>query len=102
MATLRRLAPGDWRLDEFQWIMVGGETFADVLNLLVEFFVPLLWGTAPFEFPRSRWTGAERTFKDIGTPVCVHELQHQVFKQYRADMGEHLPRALVANPWCCR
>ena len=69
--TLVRLSPGDWRVvTEFQWILIADESFEQVLDLLVEGLIPLFWGVAPFEFPRNRWTGAERTFRAIGAPVC--------------------------------
>jgi len=94
---LRRLAPGDWRvLGELQWIILGTETFEEVLALLSEHLVPLFWGVAPWEFPRSRWTGARKTFRDIGVPECVHGLEHEVFNQFREDLGEHLPGRLHA------
>jgi hypothetical protein len=84
-ATLLKLAPGDWRLkDRWPWVRVAGETEEQILELLYEGVVPLLW----VEFPRSRWTGAEKTFSDIGLPVCVHDVELGVMRESRAQLGE--------------
>ena len=50
--------------------------------------MPLFWGAAPFDYPRQRWTGSEKTFRAIGVPCCAHDLELLVFNQFRLDLGE--------------
>ena len=88
-ATLLRLAPGDWRVaGEWAWLREGQETVDQVLELLYEGVVPIFWGHAPFEFPRARWTGCEKTFQDLGLPIVIHNVEHETMMEFRADMGE--------------
>ena len=91
VTLLRRFLPGDWRKPFIEWLVLGGETRPEVVALLVEVLVDVLWPTAPFEFPRNRWTGADRTFRDIGTPLLICDLQRQVFREMRVLLGEPLP-----------
>jgi len=97
--TLLRLAPGDWRIKgRWDWERIAGETEEQILDLLFDGVVPLLWGHAPFEFPRSRWTGSDRTFEDIGVPCNIHDVQLESFKEFRAMLGEAVnaaPRPFV-------
>jgi hypothetical protein len=93
------LAPGDWRVKgEYQWKRVGTETADHVLELLDEYLIPLFWGRAPWEFPRNRWTGANKTFRDIGVPTCVHEVQEEVMVEWRKLLNETLPRRVDVAP----
>jgi len=39
-------------------------------------------------FPRSRWTGAPNTFRDIGLPENVNALEYEVAKRFRRSFGE--------------
>ena len=97
--VLLRLAPGDWRMiGTWPWRRLGDETLDQVLELILEGVSPILWGHSPFEFPRSRWTGAEKTFADIGLPSNLHGIEYLTAQQFRRDLGEpdEPPRAPAA------
>ena len=98
-AALLRLLPGDWRVHgTLVWKRLSGETKEQVVNILSTSLTPLLFGHAPFEFPRSRWTGAERTFEDVGLPACIHNMSLPICKQFRRDLGETDTVVIVAPP----
>jgi len=87
--TIRRLAPGDWRLTGiFQWERRGEETRAQVLELLFAGLLPLLYHAAPFDFPRNRWTGSEKTYEDVGLPTNMNGFQNFAWREFRAGLGE--------------
>ena len=97
--TLKRLLPGDWRTPgELVWVRVAGETDAQIIEIWSSSLVPLFWGRAPFEFPRNRWTGSPKTFRDIGLPCCVNNIEFEVFREFRAALGEstELPPGVAA------
>jgi len=92
--VLERCAPGDWRDPSFVYVRVGNESRQDVLRLLFTQFVPALFGSCPNSFPRSRWTGAEKTFRDIGLPLNIHNLLADSYMEYMCERhdeeaGEH-------------
>jgi len=87
--VLLKLAPGDWRIKgKWPWLRLGTETLEQVIELVLEGVTPLMWGHAPFEFPRARWVGAEKTFEDVGIPCNLHGLMYLTAQQFRRDLGE--------------
>jgi hypothetical protein len=78
-ATIRlillRCAPGDWRrTDSFDIFVAPGWTVAPTVNFIESMFVSCIAGCVPFVFPRSRWTGADRTLKQVGLFLGIHGL----------------------------
>ena len=87
--ALTRLIPGDWRIPGvFTWRRMRNETDEEIVDVLCEGLVPLFYGRPPYEFPRNRFTGARKTFKDIGLPSNINNFHYEVFKQHRRDIGE--------------
>ena len=82
-AALTMYAPGDWRnaRDIYVLAPVGTSTFAAV-NRLVKEFLPHVFGRVPWNFPDGKWTGAEKTWRDVGAPLCVHGLLRDTFIDY--------------------
>eukprot|EP00959_Pyramimonas_sp_CCMP1952_P260559 5448304-Pyramimonas_sp.AAC.1 len=98
-ATLLKMAPGDWRVrGDYAWKRMGDETVEQVSDMLADVLLPLLYAHAPFEFPRNRWTGLDKTMADHGVPCCLHNLHAECFVQYRLDMGERLAAGAARPP----
>jgi hypothetical protein len=94
-AVLLRCCPGNW-LDSrrFEYVLGPGETEADALAMIDDHLVSLLCGRQPFRYPKSRWFGAEKTFRDVGLPGCVHNLGQDAYNDYlvhwhRFEMPDH-------------
>ena len=82
--AILRCAPGDWR-DHTRFELLReylGQTMEEALSRVEKFFIPALFGHAPFVFPEHRWTGKENTFRDIGLPASIHALYQDGYIEY--------------------
>jgi len=77
---LLKAAPGDWRkADRFDIFIPPGFTLDMVFEFLETFFINCVAGCAPYIFPRSRWTGADRTCKQVGILLSIHDILRPAF-----------------------
>lgn len=83
--ALGRLLGGDWReKGRVVYRPSPGETRADALRNLEQLLAPYLVGHAPFAFPRHRWTGMEKSLRDIGFLACAHDLLGATYEEFIA------------------
>ena len=89
--ALGKLASGDWRVkNTFQYLAKPHESRRSVLLLLFKELVPLLLGHVPFGFPTHRWTGADKSLRDVGLLGCIHNLLQSVYAEFMNMMESHL------------
>jgi hypothetical protein len=81
--VLAACAPGDWRLaDKFVfWVDDVNTSREDVFQFLLTHLSPLVVGHSPFKYS-TKWTGSEKTFRDILLPACLHGMLEHVFSDY--------------------
>ena len=87
--ALTYIFPGDWRdQHEIQWKRLGGESREQVIELQIQYVVPLIFGHPPHEWPRQRFTGFEIALQDNGLPCCIHNIGMHTFLQFLKNLGE--------------
>ena len=77
--VLEKCVPGDWREPNLALIAPLGTTKAQALKTLFQNLVPCLWGHCPFRYPVHRWTGSRKTFRDLGLPLNIHNLEESTY-----------------------
>ena len=83
--ALLRCAGGDWRVSgKFVVHSNTGCDIETIMSLLKESFIPYVCRHRPFLWPRHRWTGMEKSLKDIGLLLCIHNLLPAVYERWLA------------------
>lgn len=86
--ALLRCASGDWRITgKFIFHVHGDETRETVVKMLESCFLPYVAGHAPFVWPTHRWTGMERSLRDLGLMACIHNILPEAYSEYVRLLG---------------
>ena len=89
--------PVDWRSDRFVFAVRFGESKERVYKFSLEFFLQPLIAHKPYKYPDGKWTGAEKTFKDVGVLGNVCNMSNAAYLEYMVRYHEkEIPKRSLA------